>query len=40
MTAANSKSQGSETCVAGGEKKIKKNKWLCIVQGSNMGRTD
>ena len=40
MTAANSKSQGSETCVTGGEKKNKKNKWLCIVQGSNMGRTD
>ena len=35
MTAANSKSQGTENCVVGGEKKIK---WLCVVQRSNMGR--
>ena len=40
MTAANSKSQGTENCLVGGEKKnkIKKNKWLCVVQGSNTGR--
>ena len=37
MTAAKSKSQGTENCVVGGEKK-KKNKWLCVVQGSNTGR--
>ena len=36
MTAANSKSQGTENCVVGGERK--KNKWLCVAQGSNTGR--
>ena len=42
MTASYPKSQGSENCVVGGErKKAKKRntiKWLCIVQGSNTGR--
>ena len=42
MTEANSKSQGGESWVAGGEKKnyYYYIKWLCIVQGSNTGRTE
>ena len=44
MTAPYSKSQGSENCVVGGEKKKakKKNtiKWLCIVQGSTDEKKD
>ena len=43
MTEANSKSQGGESWVAGGGKKnyyYYYIKWLCIVQGSNTGRTE
>ena len=38
MTAANSKSQGTENCLVGGKKKIKKINGVCVVQGSNTGR--